>query len=78
MALKSGDVVITNISPTVGFSDRGEVIRMTNVEFTVRGKGPFSRQMPTDAFSAAEIIAQITAYAEEIVRVLDFTGGEQS
>lgn len=69
-----GDIVITNVSPTSSFDAKGDVVRMTNVEFTVRGKGPFSRQMPTDSFDPTHIKEQIRDYAERLIDVMDYTG----
>jgi hypothetical protein len=74
MPLAKGDIVVTNVSPTATFDSTGQAVRMTNVEFTVRGKGPFSRQIPTEQFRASEIISMINDYAAEIVTALEHTG----
>ena len=74
MPLTKGDIVVTNVSPTVTFGADGQAIRMTNVEFTVRGKGPFSKQVPTDSFRASDIIPLINEYASEIVAAMEHTG----
>lgn len=74
MPLTAGDIVITNVSPTATFDASQNAIRMTNVEFTVRGKGPFSRQMPTDSFSPDSIKEEIRRYAESLIAVMEFTG----
>ena len=61
---------ITNVSPTVAFTENGQVERMVNIEFTVDGKGPFSQQVRSADFDEKLLLQQVMTFADKICKLL--------
>lgn len=65
---------ITNISPTIDVRPDQTVVRMLNVEFTVKGFGPFSRQVPMTDADPTHLENLILEFATTILKLADIPG----
>ena len=73
MPRQDGDIKVTNTTTGVRPGTDQVAERTITVEFTVRGKGPFSLAFPLLNYDELEARRQIEEFADSIIATLEIT-----